>query len=111
MAALSLFDAMEFSMPENCLEESFGLSAEILAADIGSEGSILDSDLGHLDCLKYEPEQPTSQSFDDLLFEVAGKERPQILFFQFMIVMKLQNNELEKIHFLESCHGPCTFEY
>jgi hypothetical protein len=71
MAALSLFDAMEFSMPENCLEESFGLSAEILAADIGSEGSILDSDLGHLDCLKYEPEQPTSQSFDDLLFEVA----------------------------------------
>jgi len=69
MSSTSLFDAMEFTglSVGNYLDESFGLSAEILAADFGSEGSILDSDFGHFGGLKYESEQPASGSLDDVL--------------------------------------------
>lgn len=52
---------------ENYLDESFGLSAEILAADLGSESVILDSDFGQFGNLKYESEQPSPVQLDDVL--------------------------------------------
>lgn len=65
MTSHSLFSTMEFSLQsENYLDETFGLSADILAADLGSDGSILDFQFGH-DGLK--PEAGTQGSLEDLL--------------------------------------------
>ena len=66
MTSVSLFNNMEFSLqPENYLDEMFGLSADVLAADQDRDGSILDLDLnGDLKLQQSEPE-----SLEDLLLQ------------------------------------------
>ena len=72
----SLFENMEFSLqPEDYLDQTFGLSAEILAADLNTDGGILD--LGHSFSDGLKPQYPVStltgpdESIDDLLFQDA----------------------------------------
>lgn len=67
---------MEFSLqPEDYLDQTFGLSAEILAADLNTDGGILD--LGHSLGDGLKPQYPvstltgTDESIDDLLFQDA----------------------------------------
>ena len=73
MTSSSLFDSMEFSLqPEDYLDQTFGLSAEILAADLNTEGGILD--LGHSFDDGLKSTNPVSslgpdESIDDLLFQ------------------------------------------
>lgn len=71
---MSLFDNMEFSLQsENYLDETFGLSAEILSADLNTDGSILDFGHGLSDGLKSQtrvstllgPEDSISDLFQD----------------------------------------------
>ena len=74
MTSMSLFDNMEFSLQsENYLDETFGLSAEILSADLNTDGSILDFGHGLSDGLKpptqvstlLGPEDSISDLFQD----------------------------------------------
>ena len=72
---MSLFDSMDFNIslqPEDYLDQTFGLSAEILAADLNTDGGILD--LGHNfeDGLKSTNQVSSGvpdESIDDLLFQ------------------------------------------
>ena len=64
-----MFDNMEFSLPsENYLDETFGLSAEIMSADLNTDGSILD--LGH--GLKPQTLLSTEDSISDLFQDSYG---------------------------------------
>lgn len=65
MTSPSLFN-MEFSQQsENYLDEMFGLSEDVLAADRDRDGSILDQDLYGV--LKLRQSQP--ESLEDLLLQ------------------------------------------
>lgn len=75
MTSLNLFDTMEeFSLQqEDYLGEAFQLSADMMAADLGSEGSILD--LEHLNQYNgFKPQQQAAQQYleDLLLPETVG---------------------------------------
>lgn len=80
---MSLFDGMEFPLQsENYLDETFGLSAEILAADLNTDGSILDFGHGFSDGLKPQnqvstlmgPEDSISDLFQDNYGGSFGEE-------------------------------------
>lgn len=75
MTTQSLYD-MEFSQ-QNYLDEMFGLSADVLAADLDRDGSILDLDLnGDLKLQQSGPE-----SLEDLLVQSPKGGEAILLFF------------------------------
>ena len=71
MTSMSLFDSMEFSLQsENYLDETFGLSAEILAADLNTDGSILDFGHGFSDGLKPQNQVSTLMGPEDSISDL-----------------------------------------
>lgn len=62
---------MEFSLqPENYLDEMFGLSADILAADLDTDGSILDIGLDG----GFKSQQSDQESLEDLLLQSPNED-------------------------------------
>lgn len=66
MMSQSIFSNMEFSQqPENYLDEMFGLSADVLNADLDRQRSILDLDLDG----DFKLQQSHPESLEDLLLQ------------------------------------------